>query len=550
MTVDGAALTYNGEIYNHLSIRAELQRLGHVFKTRSDTETLLHACRQWGADAILRLRGMFAFAFHDKERGRLLLARDRVGKKPLFYTFGSWGLAFSSELEPLWQTLGPWKLNAEALDQYLAWQYVPAPLTIYQGVHCLEPGHVLEIDLRTGRHDIRRYWDVRFSIDRTLAVEEWDRLIEDKIREATALRLMSDVPFGAFLSGGIDSSLVVAHMAELLDHPVQTFCVGYAEEAYSELAPAAKVAEILGTEHHSRVLGPECLDILPDLVRHYGQPFADSSAVPTWHVSAMARDSVKMVLSGDGGDEVFAGYNTYESILSDVRPDLAGGPGGSVLSRILRCFPSRSKQPPSLATLHQGCYGHFREADRRQLLRGSWAAAVSDRSDFVRSFLDALEVPLVSRLQLCDLHTYLPNDILTKVDIASMANSLEVRSPLLDHELIELAATLPVEQRVVRDGARYEKKVLLRRLARRRFPADIIERRKMGFGLPMGPWLAGRIDELRRQFRENTVLLDVVDPAALDRLLAGHSVATDASARIWNILVLAQWLETHPESLQ
>jgi len=548
---DGGVLTYNGEIYNHTALRRELEAEGHRFTTRSDTEVLFAACRQWGAGALARLRGMFAFAFWDAPSDTVILARDRVGKKPLYYTRGPWGIAFASELEVLWRTFGPWPLDADALDEYLAWQYVPAPRTIYRGVNCLPPGHLLAVDCRSGRIDIRPYWSLEFKEDRSLSVAEWDRIIDAKIGEATAIRLMSDVPFGAFLSGGVDSSLVVAHMAELLDSPVETFSIGYRESAYSELPFAEAVAADLRTRHHSQVLDEESLAILPTLVRHYGQPFADSSAIPTWHVSALARRSVKMVLSGDGGDEVFAGYNTYERIVSAAAPQLSGCLGGRLLRRLLG--PLLPSTAPDLGVLQARCYGHFQEDERRSLLRGRWREAVADRTGDRGAILGRKDLPLISRLQMCDLATYLPFDILTKVDVAAMANSLEVRAPLLDHELIELAATLPAEQRLAAhaDGPApcWEKKVLLRRLTRGKVPAATVDRPKMGFGLPLGPWLSPRLPAIGARLRQSSLLAELLEPAEVERLIAGHSDAHDLSAKLWNIMVLAEWLEAHPEVL-
>lgn len=548
MAVEGkAALSFNGEIYNHAQLRPELERRGHRFATRSDSETLLHACMEWGASALGRLRGMFAFAFWDVERDRVLLARDRVGKKPLFYTVGPHGLAFSSELEALWQTLGPWPLSPEALDQYLCWQYVPAPNTIYRGVHCLPPGHVLEVCLKTGAITCRAYWEVVFKEDRSLSVAEWDRAIDAKIHESVAIRLMSDVPFGAFLSGGIDSSLVVSHMAELLDRPVETFSIGYAEAQYSELPFAEAAARVCRTNHHGVILDAGALDILPQLVRHFGQPFADSSAIPTWHVAALARQSVKMVLSGDGGDEVFAGYNTYERVIREATPHLGRGIGGWLLGRLLS--PVLRKSAAELAALQGAAYRHFAMDERRDLVRSPWSAGLADQTIERRAILERRDIPLLSRLQMVDMATYLPFDILTKVDIAAMGNSLEVRAPLLDHELIELAATLPVEQRLTAGRTSCEKKRLLKRLALARLPAQIIDRPKMGFGLPLGPWLEGRMAAVRSRLRASGALAEVMHMERVEAILAAHTATHDLSAKIWNILVLTEWLDTHSEAL-
>ncbi|MEO7157803.1 MAG: asparagine synthase (glutamine-hydrolyzing), partial [Vicinamibacterales bacterium] len=312
-------IAYNGEVYNFETLERDLIAAGRQFSTRSDTEAVLSAYLTWGPESLSRLRGMFAFAALDLDRRQAILARDRLGKKPLFYAVKNGAVWWSSELEPLYRTLGPFAMDLDALDQYLAWQYIPAPQTIYQGVRCLPPGHYLSIDLATGAMEERRYWQLSFSEDRSLSAEEWGERLDAAIRDAVKVRFMSDVPYGAFLSGGIDSSLVVAYMAELMQDPVKTFTIGFREADFSEMSYAEQVAKINGTEHHAEIIDSDSIGLLPTLVKHYGQPFADSSAIPTFYVSKMARQHVKMVLSGDGGDESFAGYNSYEYIVNRMR---------------------------------------------------------------------------------------------------------------------------------------------------------------------------------------------------------------------------------------
>jgi len=547
---DAALITYNGELYNFQDLRAQLQRSGHRFRTHCDTEVVVAAYRQWGDECVSRLRGMFAFAAYDVQRQSVLIARDRPGEKPLFYTVQGGQLAFSSELEPLYETFGPFKLNLDSLDEYLAWQYVPAPATIYRDVFSLPPAHRLSIDLRTGRVTQDRYWQLVFREDRTLTEPEWETLIEGKLREAVESRLVSDVAFGAFLSGGVDSSLVVGYMSDALREPVRTFSIGYAEQEYSELPFAREVADICATHHEETLLDSRSLDELPLLVRHYGQPFADSSMIPTFNVSRLARARVKMVLSGDGGDEGFGGYNTYEGILSadggyaDAGRPTVGGLGRKLIGELIgRAAPVAVATP--LADLHERYYRHFSEEDRRALYRPEYRGWARDRVETRREVLQRTDLPALSRLQLVDVLTYLPFDVLTKVDIASMAVSLEVRAPLLDHELLETAATMPAELRLKPTLTGFTKKYLMKQVALKRFPSRVIERPKKGFGLPMGPWLASRRAAIAARLTASEALATYLSRERISALIESHSAATDQSARMWNLLVLDEWLTTH-----
>jgi asparagine synthase (glutamine-hydrolysing) len=549
---ESALITYNGELYNFQLLRSELTRRGQRFRTNSDTEVLVAAYREWGDECLSRLRGMYAFAAYDLRRGKVLIARDRPGEKPLFYTVRDGRLTFSSELEPLYRTLGPFRLNLDAMDEYLAWQYIPAPATIYREVFCLPPAHRLSIDVHSGAVTQARYWELQFREDHSLSEPEWETLIERKIREAVESRLVSDVAFGAFLSGGVDSSLVVGYMADALKEPVRTFSIGYAEQEYSELPFAREVAGICATQHQETVLASDALDEMPRLVRHYGQPFADSSMIPTFNVSRLARAHVKMVLSGDGGDEGFGGYNTYEGILSSDggyadagRPTVAGF-GRKLLGELIgRASPVAVATP--LADLHERYYRHFSLEDRKALYRPEYQTWARDRVESRRALLHSTALPALSRLQLNDVLTYLPYDVLTKVDIASMAVSLEVRAPLLDHELLETVATLPVDLRLKPTLTGFTKKYLMKQVALRRFPAHVIERPKRGFGLPMGPWLGARRGSLATRLTQSEALATYFSPSRISTLVDAHSAAADQSARLWNLLVLDEWLTTHAD---
>jgi asparagine synthase (glutamine-hydrolysing) len=553
-------IIYNGEVYNFEALERELCKAGRRFVTRCDTEAVLNAYLEWGPAAVEQLRGMFAFAAVDFERRQLLLARDRLGKKPLFYTLRNGVLTWSSELEPLYQIAGPFRMDMDALDAYLAWQYIPAPRTIYEGVRALPPGHLLTIDFDTGKVNERRYWSVKFSEDRSRSPEEWGEALDAVIRDAVAVRFMSDVPFGAFLSGGIDSSLVVGYMAQLMTTPVRTFTIGFKEANWSEMAYAQQVADLNRTEHHTEVVEAESLGLLPLLVRHYGQPFADSSAIPTFYVSRMARQHVKMVLSGDGGDENFAGYHSYEYVVSRMQdaatPQSARGKtnwfrdlAGITYRRLRRA----SLSPPLVDELYQHhsvTAHHFPPSERRTLFQPHYRALVHDVDRDRRALLDVEGAPIVTRLQHLDLMAYLPFDILTKVDIAAMANSLEVRVPLLDHHVVELAATMPSELKLKPLANGWDKKYILKELAKRRYPAELIDRPKMGFGVPIGDWMAGKLrDQIEHRLLRSAMLPRLFNMAAVETIWRRHLERGDGTAKLWNLLFLDEWMKMHPDAM-
>jgi asparagine synthase (glutamine-hydrolysing) len=559
-----AVVAYNGEVYNHLALRHELERAGWPFATHCDTEAVLNAYLEWGAEAPAHLRGMFAFAAVDTKRRTLLLARDRLGVKPLYYTVKDGRLIWSSELEPLYRTAGPFPMDVDALDEYLNWQYIQAPRTIYRDVRALAPACALEVDLATGAMTEQRYWHLTFREDRTLTAEDWGARIDEALRESVKIRLMSDVPFGAFLSGGIDSSLVVGYMADIMDQPVKTFSIGFKEADFSELTYADEVARLNGTEHHVEIVEAGSLDLLPTLVAHFGQPFADSSAIPTYHVARMARKHVKMVLSGDGGDENFAGYNSYEYIARELGLVGAAAPSGRETSR-LRALATHflhkaAARAPAVDDdldrayqLHVTTARHFSNDERRQLFNARYRQAVGDRDSARRALLNIPGAPLISRLQHLDLMAYLPSDILVKVDIASMANSLEAREPLLDHVLVEIAASMPGELKLrpLTNGGepRFEQKHMLRVVAKRRYPASLIDRRKMGFGVPVGEWMRTTLGaRVEARLLGSPVLPHFFDMPFIERLWTRHVAAGDGTAKIWNLLVLEEWLRAHPDA--
>ena len=459
------AVVMNGEIYNFRELREDLRRRGHRFATEGDTEVIVHLYEEHGRDLVEHLNGMFCFALWDSRRAQLLLARDRVGKKPLLYALRDGAISFASEFAAL---LADPAVATEpdvlALDAYLAFRYVPAPLTAFEDVRKLPPGHTLLYD--AGEVSIERYWELEFA-DRPdrLSDAEAAEQIRDQLRAAVKRRMISDVPLGAFLSGGVDSAAVVAAMAEVSAQPVKTFSIGFRNEELDELPLARLVAERFGTEHHELVVEPDAIEIIPKIVRHYGEPFADATAVPTFYLAEMARRHVTVALNGDGGDEVFGGYTRYVAQLAAAKLGRVPAPVrrlGPAVARLtppsgrVNSFRSRLRRAGSTIALDPAerylrTMTDLQGLPRAQLYTDSFAAAVADAptASFVTSPWESTDAgSLTDRMLAVDTAHYLPDDLLTKVDIATMASSLEGRSPFLDYELMEFCARLPAELKI------------------------------------------------------------------------------------------------------
>ena len=561
---DGSVwVTFNGEIYNFQTLRTELEGLGHVFRTGTDTEAIVHAYEQWGTACVSRFRGMFAFALWDQPRRRLFLARDRVGKKPLFYTRAGGRFLFASELQGLLAGPDvPRDAYLPAIDAYLALGYVPGPETAFRGIFKLPPASWMTVDLTSGGPEVRveEYWSLRYVPKLQIGEAEAAEALRDKLREAVRLRMISDVPLGAFLSGGIDSSVVVGLMAALADRPVKTFSIGFEDAVFNELPHARRIADRWGTEHHEHVVRADAAAILPDLVRHYGEPYADSSAVPTYYVSQITRRSVTVALNGDGGDESFAGYERY--LASRLATRARGIPGSRGASRALaRLLPasahskSRVRQarrfleaidsPPasSYARWVGASMGAFTPEEKLRLCRPELLHEARDRDPrgiIGRLFRCAENLDPVDAAMSVDAASYLPYDLLVKVDITSMANSLEARSPFLDHEVMEFAASLPVELKLKGRTSKY----LVRRAFPDLLPVENVQRRKMGFGVPVSDWLRGPM----RDLLADTLLGHSADsagyfqPAEVRRLVSEHMGSrADHGYRLWNLLMLDLW---------
>ncbi len=546
-------VVFNGEIYNFPEIRTELEQAGHRFRTHTDTEVIVHGYEEWGDEVVQRFRGMFAFALWDAPRRRLLLVRDRVGIKPLYYSVTPRGVTFGSELKALLEdpdVRREW--DPEALDAYLTLQYVPSPRTIYRDVAKLPPGHRLVVE--HGRVAVEKYWDLEFTGDGDPSREgEYLDRLDALLTEAVRMRLLSDVPLGAFLSGGIDSSAVVAAMVRTCTGRVLTTSVGFDAHGFDELEYARTVATHLGTEAHERVVQPDVADLLPRLVWHLDEPFADSSAVPTYYVSAAARERVTVALSGDGGDELWAGYARHRVEQAEQRARRwLGSAGGRVAGGIGARLPLAIKGmrsvrhlalTPADACASKHAYGLFESDTRESLYTPAFAEAVRHSDPFAgfRVAYDACRSPdPLDRALYVDVKTYMVDDILTKVDRMSMAVSLEARVPLLDHKLLEFAATVPTALKLKNGRTKH----LLRRWLERRIPREIVERPKHGFDAPVGEWLRGplapMVDDLLlgARFRGRGVF----DASAVGRMWREHRTgARDHRHRLWSLLMLELW---------
>jgi asparagine synthase (glutamine-hydrolysing) len=543
-------VVFNGEIYNYRDLRVMLESAGHRFYTSSDTETIVHGYEEWGEEVFSRLRGMYGIALWDTRTRTLLVVRDRAGIKPLYYAEAGGRLFFGSEAKCVLENPEvDRRLDPAALDHYLAYQYTPRDGSIFRGIQKLRPGHLLR--LRDGRVSSEQYWQL--PVDRTFKGTEQDAVSELRrlLGEAVRSHMIADVPLGAFLSGGIDSSLVVALMANASDRPVKTFSIGFEEEAFDELPHARRVATHLETEHHELVVRPDALGILDRVVWHFDEPFADPSAIPTWYVSEMARRHVKVVLSGDGGDELFGGYTRYRPHPRVESFDrLSAGVGRAVAAAAWRALPHGVRGKNFLRHVARDAQGRyvdsvtfFHEDERKALLSPDLRRALhgwNSEAHFRQAFDRFGHLPPKAQLMSFDFETYLPEDCLVKVDRMSMAHSIESRVPLLDHVVIEFAASLPASMKM--PGGRL--KHLLKELAFSLVPREILDRPKQGFSVPIEHWFRG---ELRDAFGDIlgsplTRQRGYFDHAFVDRLLSEHlDRKRDHSWRLWQLLVFELW---------
>ena len=561
---DGSVqVVFNGEIYNYQPLRTWLLERGHQLRTHSDTEVLVHLYEEVGDALVERLRGMFAFALWDSRRQRLLLGRDRLGIKPLYFYRAADKLVFGSEVKALLAHPGlPRELDVAALEDYLAFGVVPGPRSIFRGVEKLQPAHTLAARRGSSPETPKRYWQLRLEPDHKPRAEEWQEAINAKLAETVKAHLIADVPVGAFLSGGLDSSAVVAASAGATQGPLQTFSIGFQERVFSELPYARQVAEKFGTRHTEEVVTPDAVALLEDLAHYYDEPFADPSALPTFLVARLAARSVKVVLSGDGGDEAFGGYARYAHDLKEaaLRRRLPGWFRRGVLGPLGRVWPRADWLPRPLRaktlltnlSLDAGAaYANTltlcRPPLRRRLLSADVRAHLNGHNPgaSIRAAhaLAAADSPLDGMLS-ADVATVLPDDFLVKVDRASMAHGLEVRPPLLDHELLELAARIPAALKVHKG----ETKWIFKQAVQERLPQECVWRAKQGFELPVDAWLRG---PLRQQFESAVLapqarLRPLVDGAVIGKLYRQHlSGFGRHGAVLWSLLVLARWADRY-----
>jgi asparagine synthase (glutamine-hydrolysing) len=553
------ALVLNGEIYNHLQLREELTRRGHAFAGGSDAEVVVHLWEELGPGCVERLRGMFAFAIWDARSQELFLARDRLGKKPLFFALHDGALSFASEPRAILQDPAiPREVDPVAIDAFLVNQYVPHELCAFRHLRKLPPACTLSWR-PGGAPRIERYWTLEYLPKVSLQAEHAAEQLREMILEATQMRLMSDVPIGAFLSGGVDSSIVVAAMAMTSGGTVRTFSVSFDDDRFDETPYARRVASLYGTEHTELECGPPTASLLPRLAWHFGEPFADPAAIPTFQLSELMRDHVTVALNGDGGDESFAGYRRYWQLAATLAADAVPAPAREALARVLRRaaggadgratlpraarLARRLALPPPLR--YADLFRYFEETDRARLytpeLRGELAA--SEPLTHIEAAWDEREgLEAADRLMAVDLDTYLPDDLLAKVDITSMAHSLEVRSPFLDHRLMELAARFPAALKLRgRDGKR-----VLRDCARAWLPDDLLDRRKHGFAVPVADWLRGELRELPESLLldPDAVQRGLFRRAEVERLIAEHRAGHNRANKLWAMINLELWYRT------
>ena len=553
-------IVYNGEIYNFAELAEELTRRGHQFRTRCDTEVVVHAWEEWGEACLERFRGLYAFALWDSDRQTLFLARDRLGKKPLYYAMSDGRLVFASELQAVVAGLPEVPaVDPQAVEDYFAFGYVPDPKTIFQGVFKLPPAHSLLLTRGEGPRAPKPYWDLQFSEADNRPEAELAADLADRLRDSVQMRLVSDVPLGAFLSGGVDSSAIVAFMAQASSHPIQTCSIGFTDPRHDESRYAAMIAERYGTDHFTRRVDVDAAGLIDRLAVAYCEPFADSSALPTFLLSALAREKVTVALSGDGGDEVFAGYRRYafHQREEQVKRLLPAGLRRPLFGALATAYPKLDWAPRFLrgkatfeALSQDAIGGYFRAVTllptplRRRLYSGDFHRQLDGYSaiEVLREHGARVETrDPVSRAQYIDLKTWLAGGMLTKVDRASMANSLEVRTPLLDHPLVEWAARLRPEMKI----RGMEGKYILKKAVEPLLPHDLLYRPKQGFSLPLKSWLrtdlAGHVEDIVT----DSTLTDsgLFDGAFLRRLAAEHrSGRSDHSRALWSLVMFDAFL--------
>jgi asparagine synthase (glutamine-hydrolysing) len=558
---DGSVwVTYNGEIYNFSELSAELKKRGHVFKSRTDTEVIVHAYEEWGIDCLERFNGMFAFALHDKEVGSLFLVRDRIGIKPLFYFLDSKRLMFGSEIKAiLADPTVPREIDVRCLHNYLSLNYVTAPHTLFKDIKQLLPGHYLKVSQKGSWAE--RYWNISFAEDNSdqSCTRHWLTKFDHTLNRAVERRLVSDVPFGALLSGGLDSSSVVYYMSKIKTEGTKTFSIGFEEASYDESQDAEIVARELKTEHYSQTIKPKIdYDLIKKLVWHSEEPTADSSLIPMYYLSEMTRSKVTMALAGDGADEILAGYETYQAYyLRKLYRFIPSFVRTAIIGRMVEALPTSMKKVSldyKLKTFIRGAelpwqQAHyywriiFDEEEKKLLYNDAFRNEIGDYHTFdsIRPYFESTDNSGLNAMLEVDTKFYLPNDMLVKVDRASMAHSLEVRVPFLDHELIELVAKMPENLKLNKIGHR---KFALKSIMRGRLPKRILRKRKLGFNVPINMWIQGPLRELVLDVLSPHALkrIGILDPKRVEWVINQHLRGKrDLGYQIWSLLILMTW---------
>ena len=552
-------ITYNGEIYNYIELRQELLLKGHHFSTKSDTEVIIHAYEEWDVKCLEKLRGMFAFGIVDLKRQNLFLARDHFGIKPLFYRSGEKYTAFASELLALRKVNDSPPLgNIQAIDFFLRYSYIPIPHTIYKNIFKLPPGTFMTITFDGVRTDPVHFNNISFSKNEEYSDSEWEEKIHNSIKNSVKAHLVSDVPVGVFLSGGIDSTLIALNVKKILNQPVHAFTICFNEKEFSELAYAEFAAKKIGLDLHYEIVTDDALKILPELISHYGEPFGDSSIIPTWCVSQLARKFVPVVLSGDGGDETFAGYDEYIKWVGSQNISLVikHYPFSPIfiIKKIFRLLKRKLIETHNSQLLDwESNIICNNNAARIKLWHKKYQYLTDRRCDlFDNESKKAEKFGYLEYAQYLDYQTYLPCDILTKVDVASMYHGLEVRTPLIDVEIFNIASSLPISQKI-----KYLKKqgsvgkYILKKILLADFPEDFVFRKKMGFAIPRSDWfLPGHTAQLMLENILNNKqnrLQKFFDVKILQQYMRNHSKKNDKSGVLWLFLVLGLWLEQNKD---
>ncbi len=549
----------NGEIYNYKELRGKLTSSGHTLYTNTDTEVIVHLYEDYGERCLDHLRGMFAFAIWDERQKQLFIARDRLGKKPLYYSSAVDGLYFSSEINALYNVPEiKRELDYVALDHFLTFSYIPSPLSIFKGIRKLPPACFLT--LKDGDLEVKKYWQLSFKPKYDISFEEAKSSLLEKIAEATRIRLCSDVPLGCFLSGGVDSSTIVAMMSQYSSTPVKTFSIGFKEGEYNETQYARTVAEKFDTEHHEFIVEPDAIEILPDLVKHYGEPYGDSSALPTWYLSKMTREYVTVALNGDGGDELYAGYDWYRTaqklcsikkivphfffhVMGKICSHESGSRVGSRFRKLYRFLELINKENSSrFADLRS----YVSIKTKGSLYHQNFLAKLKGETEsYISNMYESADCESeLDRMMYTDSITYLPEELLVKVDRATMAHSLEGRSPFLDHELMEFVARLPCTFKY-RNG---QSKYILKETMKEYFSPGFLNRPKMGFSVPLNKWFKGKL----RGHVENSICNGTLGGTGLfnmdeiKKICNEHfSGKKNYETTIWNLLILSKWIEMY-----